>query len=79
MGTSQNWWSCGWLSKTPTFFSTLHRSSQPFNHLLSPPLNRSTVLSLLATFNVTHCKSVEGLPQLLPTFQVLIFLYTTKT
>ena len=35
------------------FFPTLHRSSQPFNHLFSSPLNRSTTslvrsLSLIA-------------------------------
>ena len=34
--------------------------------------------SLLAAFNVTHWKDADGLPQLLCTFQVLIFLHTTK-
>ena len=62
-----------------TFFSPKFNSSlQPFDHVFLPTLNRSTTLSLLAAFNVTHCKSADGLPQLLPTFQVLIFLHTTK-
>lgn len=56
----------------------LHRSSQPFKHLLLSPLNRSTTVLLLAPFNVTLCKSVERLLQLRSAFQVLVFLHTTK-
>ena len=46
----------------------------PFNHLFSSPLNRCMKLSLVAAFNFTHCKSIEGLSQLLSKFQVLAFL-----
>ena len=78
MGTFQSWCSSGWLSITLSFFPTPPGTSQPSNPLLSSPLNRATTLSLFAAFNVTHCKSIEGLPQLLSTFQVLIFLHTNK-
>ena len=59
-------------------FSLILVSTQSFSLILvstqsfyepSPPI----------AFRVTHSKSVEGLPLLLSTFRVLIFLHTTKS
>ena len=76
--TFQSWCSWGWLTITLSFFPTLHPSSQPFIHLFLSPFSRLRPFSSLLLSMSLIAKALKDSHNFSLTFQILIFLHTTK-